>query len=406
VKNFSYVAIDRAGLRQQGTLVALSEPEARNQLAGKGLLVEFVSESKTVPNQPRVTVQPDVQSATWAATMSAKFEPEALYNLYRQIGAMLNAGVPLVTALTSISGGAYSPRIRSSLAEMRETVERGGPISEVLERRKDVFPSLHFSVIRAAERGGFLDKALQQLSEYLGQEIKVRNEWKWRTFYPKALLILTFLIILVTNLIVKIASDRTGGPALYLTNILLSPWIGLPVLLVGVAVFVFLRVARTSYKAAHLRDQIALSVPYYGHVARIYAIAKFSRALSLLFNGGVAIREAVDLAADASGNMVIADKVKPLSQKLNDGGSIWDALRESEIFTPTALDMVRAGEVSGSLQSLLDHLAAHYEDEGKLRMGKFTTVVTLSVVVLMLIVVASTIVGFYMGYAAQFQSLM
>jgi type II secretory pathway component PulF len=68
--------------------------------------------------------------------------------------------------------------------------------------------------------------------------------------------------------------------------------------------------------------------------------------------------------------------------------------------------MVRAGEVSGSLQSLLDHLAGHYEEEGRLRMGKFTTVVTLAVILISLIIIASTIVGFYIGYAGQFKSLL
>jgi type II secretory pathway component PulF len=408
VKSFSYVAIDRAGLRLQGTLAAASEPEARSQLAMKGLLVEFVVEAAgTSPQAAATPAPPDLSTAPkWPATLSAKYEPEALHNLYRQIGAMLNAGVPLVTALTSISGGAYSSRIREALGEIRDAVDRGGTISGVIERRKDVFPSLHASVIKAAERGGFVDRALQQLSEYLSQEIKIRNQWKWMTFYPKLLLAFTFIIIIITNIIIKAASVRTGGPAMYLTNILLTPWVGLPILIGGTLIFIFLRVARSSHKAAYARDQIALSIPYYGSVARIFAIAKFSRALSLLYGGGVAVRESVYLAADASGNLVIADKVKPLSQKLNEGVSIWDALQESGIFTPTALDMIRAGEVSGSLQSLLEHLAVHYEDEGKVRMGKFTIVVIVAVLLIFLILIASTIFSFYMGYAAQFNSLL
>lgn len=407
MKSFSYVAIDRAGLRLQGTLAAASEPEARSQLAGKGLLVEFLSEAGATA-QPTVTaVPPDAtKGPTWSATMAAKFEPEALYNLYRQIGAMLHAGVPLVTALTSISGGAYSQRIRSALGEIREAVDKGSPMSGVIERRKDIFPSLHAAVLRAAERGGFMDKALQQLSEYLAQEIKVRNEWKRRTFYPKALLAISLTIILVTNVIVKIASASTGGPAMYMSNILFSPWVGLPILIFALVVIVFLRVARTSHRAARLRDEIALWIPYYGSVAQIFAIAKFSRALALLFGGGVSIRESVYLAADASGNVVIADKVKPLAEKLNEGGSIWDALSESGIFTPTALDMVRAGEVSGSLQSLLDHLALHYEDEGQVRMSKFTTVIILAVMITVILLVATTVVGFWTSYFGNFKSLM
>jgi type IV pilus assembly protein PilC len=406
VKSFSYVAIDRAGLRLQGTLAANSEPEARSQLAGKGLLVEFVSEAGTTAAPHTAATAPDTTSPNWTATMAAKFEPEALYNLYRQIGAMMNAGVPLVTALTSISGGAYSTQIRSALTEIREAVDKGSPISGVIERRKDVFPTMHAAIIRAAERGGFMEKALTQLSEYLAQEIRIRNEWKQRTFYPKALLVVSLIIIVVANLIIKAASSSTGGPAMYLGNILFSPWVGLPVLIGALVVFIFLRVARISRKAAKLRDGIALWIPYYGSVAQIFAIAKFSRALALLFGSGVAIRESVHLAADGSGNLVIADRVKPLADKLNEGGSIWDALRESGMFTPTALDMVKAGEVSGSLQSLLDHLALHYEDEGKVRMSKFTTVVILAVMITVMLLVASTIIGFWTGYFGQFKSLM
>lgn len=265
---------------------------------------------------------------------------------------------------------------------------------------------MHGAIIKAAERGGFVEKALTQLSEYLAQEIRVRNDWKRRTFYPKALLVVSLIIILVTNIIVKTASAATGGPAMYLGNILFSPWVGLPILIGALIILIFLRFARTSRRAAKLRDAIALWIPYYGSVAQIFAIAKFSRALALLFGSGVSIRESVHLAADGSGNLVVADRVKPLADKLNEGGSIWDALRESGMFTPTALDMVKAGEVSGSLQSLLDHLALHYEDEGKVRMSKFTTVIILAVMIIIFLLVASTIVGFWMGYFGQFKSLM
>lgn len=407
MKSFSYVAVDRAGLRMQGTLSAVSEPEARTQLASKGLLVEFVGEAGAVAAPaPSTPVDPPADQLGWSQVMAGKFEPEALLNLYRQIGAMLHAGVPLVTALTSISGGSYSSRIRSALGEMREAVDKGEPISNVFEKRKDIFPSLHAAVIRAAERGGFVDRALSQLSDYLSREINVRNQWKRRTFYPKALLVISLVIILVANLIIKMISTSTGGPALYLTNILLNPWVGIPVLLVAGVIILFLRSARASYKSARLRDEIALWIPYYGPTAQIYAIAKFSRALALLFGGGVSIRESVYLAADASGNLVIAEKVKPLAAKLNEGGSIWDALQESGMFTPTALDMVKAGEFSGSLQSLLEHLAVHYEGEGEVRMSKFTTVMTLAVTIAVLLIVASSIFGFYIGYVGTFKSLL
>ena len=68
--------------------------------------------------------------------------------------------------------------------------------------------------------------------------------------------------------------------------------------------------------------------------------------------------------------------------------------------------MIRAGETTGSLQSLLDHLANHYEEEGKVRMDKFTTVLTTAILIIVLLAVASTILGFWSGYAGQFKSLM
>ena len=405
MKSFSYVAVDRAGLRQQGTLAALSEPEARNQLAHKGLLVEFVTEVAGVAANASQVSDP-VASPTWANTVAAKFEPEALQNFYRQVGAMLNAGVPTVTALTSISGGAYSPRIQSAIVEMRDSANRGEPISNVIARRSDIFPKLHASVLVAAERGGFVDRALVQLADYLRQEIQVRNQWKKRTFYPKMLLLVALTIIILTNIIIKMISNATGGPAMYLSNILLNPWIGIPIVIAAIAIVLFLRHARFSYNAARTRDRIALSVPYYGPTAHMYAIAKFSRALALLFNGGVPIREAVSLSADASGNIIIAEEVRQIANSLGEGFSIWGALKSSNVFTPTALDMIQAGEVSGSLQALLDHLALHYEEEGAVRMTKFTTTTTMGVLILVLILVASSIVGFYMGYIGQFKSLL
>ena len=393
----------------QGTLSAGSEPEARNLLERKGLLVEFVGEAAVaVPTAAVVSTPQPVADAPvgWNQALLAKYEPESLNHLYRQVVAMLKAGVPLVTALTTLSGGAYSPRIRSALGEIKDAVHRGDPISSVVEKRKDVFPSLHASVLKAAERGGFVDTALESLSGYLVREIKLRNAWKKRTFYPKLLLAITFIIILSANAVIAWAAARSGGVAMYLNNFLLNPLVGGPIVLIGIAVVVFLRIARTSYKAARLRDAIAFWIPHYASTAQMLAMAKFSRALALLFGAGVPVRDAVLLSSDAAGNLLISESVRPLVARLNDGASIWDALKDSNMFTETALDMIRAGEQSGSLQSLLEHLAHHYEEEGDVRMEKFTTVLTTGVLILVLLAVASTIFGFWTGYSSQLSSYM
>jgi type II secretory pathway component PulF len=379
-------------------------------LERKGLLVEFVGEAASAARTPVIAptaaVSSDTQTPGLASIIVAKYEPESLAHLYRQISAMLRSGVPLVTALTTISGGAYSPRIRSALGEIRDAVHAGEPISGVLERRKDVFPPLHGSIIRAAEHGGFLDSAFAQLAEYLGQEIRVRNAWKRRTFYPKVLLVVTFAIIIVTNLVVASIAAKTGGPALLLNNFLLNPWVYVPILIVTFIIVVFLKASRGSAKAARIRDGFAFWLPHYASTAQMMSMAKFSRALALLFGSGVPIRDAVLLAGDAAGNVLIAESVRPLAKKIGDGTSIYDALRESSIFTPETLDMIRAGETTGSLQSLLDHLANHYEEEGKVRMDKFTTVLTTAILILILLAVASTILGFYGGYMGELKSYM
>lgn len=410
MKSFSYVALDRAGLRTQGMLSAPSEPEARTILERKGLFVEFVGEAAAVGRAAVVTPAAPVSSAPaqpgMASTIAAKYEPESLAHLYRQVSAMLRSGVPLVTALTTISGGAYSPRIRSALGEIRDAVHAGDPISGVLGRRRDVFPPLHASIIRAAEHGGFLDNAFAQLAEYLGQEIRVRNAWKSRTFYPKVLLAVALTIIIVTNLVVASIAAKTGGPALLLNNFLLNPWVFVPLLVITFVIVVFLKAARGSARAARIRDGFAFWLPHYASTSQMMSMAKFSRALALLFGSGVQIRDAVLLAGDAAGNVLIAESVRPLAKKIGDGTSIYDALRESSMFTPETLDMIRAGETTGSLQSLLDHLANHYEEEGKVRMDKFTTVLTTAILILILLAVASTVLGFYGGYLGELKSYM
>lgn len=406
MKSFSYVALDRAGLRTQGLLSAPSEPEARTILERNGLFVEFVGEAAAVATAPAIVPAAAPVDPSWASTIAAKFEPEALAHLYRQVSAMLRSGVPLVTALTTISGGAYSPRIRSALGEIRDAVHRGDPISSVVERRIDVFPKLHASIIKAAERGGFVDSAFAQLAEYLAQEIRVRNSWKRRTFYPKLLLVVAITIILITNAIVASIAAKTGGPAMLLDNFLLNPWVYVPLLILASILILFLKIARGSEKAARIRDSFAFWIPHYASTAQMLSMAKFSRALALLFGSGVQIRESVLLAGDAAGNVLIAESVRPLATKIGDGMSIWEALRESPLFTPETLDMIRAGETTGSLQSLLDHLASHYEEESKVRMEKFTTVLTTSILIIILLIVASTIFGFYSGYAGYYKSFI
>jgi type II secretory pathway component PulF len=393
-KSFTYIALDKAGARRTGSLVAATETQVRERLTKQGFLVEFVGEGS---QQAVAAPAPVAVAATGSSVLGPFFSKVPYVDLsafFRRLAGMLKSGISMHKALTSLEANTGNKRLSKAIAVMRERAADGRPLSDAMEEFPYIFSPLQTALVRAGEKGGTLDKNLEKLNDYLQREIQLRNTVRVQTLYPKLLLAVALFIVIATNTLITFIADKTGGPRMYLNLPFGSIW-----LLVAVIVgFILLRFVDASPRLRPTWQKFLLSIPYFGSTIHMLAMAKFSRTFAALIGAGVSPQETIKLSAAACGNEYLSRQIMPAANSVSDGRSIALALANTGVFSDTVLEMLATGEQTGDMEGMLDHAADYYEAEGEARVQNSTKVAMVLVVLMIVLMVGYVIVSFWMNY--------
>ncbi|MBI5394250.1 MAG: type II secretion system F family protein [Verrucomicrobia bacterium] len=282
---------------------------------------------------------------------------EQLAAFYRQLGTMLEAGVPVVRALESLERSAPCRRLRDASAALRQRIAAGGDLSDGLEERAAMFPALHRELIRVGERSGTLERQLHHLAAMLDQFAAVRKEVVGRMFYPVLLLHLSVLVMPLPRLVF------TQDLIAYGRDVLLAL-----VFLYAAASLSWWIVRQIARDRAGLvaTDRLVLALPVVGKIHRDIALARFFAALKAMLNAGIGLIEALPRAGAASGSARLASTTRESAPGLQRGEPL--ALLLAGALPPDALSMVATGQESGKLDDMLDHLERRFFDESRRRL--------------------------------------
>ena len=321
---------------------------------------------------------------------------------FNQLSTMLNAGVPMVQAIDTLSKQQRDPRFKAILTEMRGHVEAGRPISACMQRYPEVFTPVMLSLVRSGEEGGFLDGALQTTAGYIEREIELNNLYRRVTFYPKLQIVVSMVIIIGANMIIQSIKPGAAGLSSPLTT--LSTWYWLGPLIVGI--FLFARVGLANFRIKYIWDTFISNVPYLGPTLRQIAMARFGRAFGALYKSGVPMQRALLLGADACGNEFLRARMYPAQRALEEGAGVTETLRSTHAFSPIVLDMMGTGETTGNLDSMLGKVSEYYEQESHTRSIQLGNVFGVLVGLGVAIYIGTIIVSFWSGYGQQTQELI
>ena len=326
---------------------------------------------------------------------------------YRQLATLVSAGMALYQALVALEGQTRNARLRSILQESQAHVVGGGRLSDVFERHRYVFTELQIALLRAAEHGGMLEDALKRLAEYLEQELALRRMISRLTLYPK-LVLLSALFILgrsfftdgmpaFSKLIVGSMgkTDYTGWDYFVDTALVL--------VVLGAVLLAVMAVARTvlfrSPAAREMWERLKLGVPGVGGVAKSFAATRFGRAFGAMYGAGVTMGAAVRVAGQASGSRLIASAVERAMDRVERGEPLSSALSSAGVLPPLVLDMLRTGEQTGNLDTMMTKAADHLEGEAETRAHQYSHLFATGVYLLVAILVGFAVVSFWTSYA-------
>ncbi len=341
---FAYEARDAAGARVAGTVDAASEVAALNDLQSRGLSPTRLAERAA----PRVR------------GVGAR----ALANSYRQLGDLLRAGVPLMRSLRLLGRGKANPRLAAAWSSVADGVQDGERLADAMARHPAIFPDVQVAMVRAGERGGFLEDVFARLASFIENQAEMRSKVVGNLIYPVILLSVGFGIVIAALVffVPKFKKFHVKGemPAatrflMGVSDLLVERW---PLILLALAALAVL--AWWAWRRPALQRRVRdaeLRVPQYGSLVRAVCVARFTRVLGTLLANGIPLLQAMTIARDAAGHPRLVDSVDHAIDAVRSGEPLAEPLAQSGFFEPDVVEMISVGESSNNLPSVLGGVA-------------------------------------------------
>ena len=376
---YSFEAKNSSGSIVTGALEATDERTAARQIRDMGHFpVRVTRETEQTGSRPQQTGQ-DFLSIFWTGV-----SPTDLALCYRQWASLLSSGVPMLRSLEALAR-TQNGALQRSLKFIAQTTQSGGTISEGMARFPLIYTELHRAMIRTGEMTGGLDTMFRRLADAQEQEIALRRTLKRETLTPKLTLAGAFLLPPLAYLILD-------GPAAYVRHAIL-PLAGLCAIVAALW-----GVGRLGAQRKAGYDRLVATMPGIGKTTRLIAMARFARALASLYGAGVGMGQAVQAASAACGNTFLGNKIAQSVPEIEAGQSVAFTLSRTGAVPEVVLAMIETGEETGRLDTMLDKVAEHFEQDAALRLHQTGIAIGVATLLIVGAFVGFIVIQSYTGY--------
>lgn len=320
----------------------------------------------------------------------------------RQLSTLINAGLPLLQALRSVSQQTTSKPLQIVLAQVIADVEGGSTLGTAMGRHPRVFNQVYLSLIAAGESSGTLDAALDRLAVQQEKEADINSRIRGAMTYPIVVLVVMLAVVgfMVVKVLPQVKDIYEGLPNTelpFVTKLMLGIsdftiqywWVVLLVL--SMLIFFTTRWARTG-PGKQAIDMAKMHAWPIGPLFMKVYMARFARTGTTLVASGVPLLQMLSITAQAVNNVHIEASIRKAAEKVKTGKSLADSLENDPNFLSLVPNMIRIGEQSGSIEQMMAKVADYYEKEVDNEIANISSIIE-PVMMVALGVVAFAIVG-------------
>lgn len=391
---FNFKAKTEAGDLKEGLVEAVSREAAIDILQRNGLI------PLQVTTEERGNIQGYLREIQklWEGV-----SPKELMIIFRQLATLIEARVPVVTSLKTISEQIDNRYLKLILKEIEDNIEDGMSFSEALEKHPKVFDVMTINIIRAGEISGNLQRSIEFVADSIEKNYHLTAKIKGALFYPFfvilvagaiGFLVLTFILPRITGLIkeMKVAVPWYTTMLINLSDFMNQYWWAI-LLAFGAAAFgLYFHFNTESGK--HERDVIILYLPVFKTLAKNVFITRFSENLSALMAGGIPVVRALIITSDVIGNTIYAQIMLKAAEEVKTGGAMSGVFdRYPDEIPPIVSQMVRIGEETGTMAHVLGGIGKFYDQEVDVMTRNLTSLIEPILIVVLGIGVGILTVG-------------
>lgn len=317
--------------------------------------------------------------------------PKSLALFFRQLHALLSAGVSVPVALDSLAAQAPHRGLRAAVRTA--AAAHGAPLSERF-RSSRAFPPLALGLIEAGETSGHLDRVLEMLAAHYEEVAEDRRTLLAALAYPAFLAAFGVAYVLVAPILVGALGGSfellgtPGGNALRLSIVAVS----------AAALYGIYRGLIRFPSFARAWEHFLRASPVVGGILRRRTESRFCWSLAMMVEAGVDLATGLERAGAASGSPLLEAWSVRAAGRLRGGERLSPMMADSDLLYPATVRMVEVGETTGSLDETLRRVARLLHDEARSRIRIGTIALSVGAFLPVAVFVALFVIRFWTGY--------
>ncbi len=357
---FKYKIIDTEGKEQTGQIEAQDSNQAVSSLQKRGFIVISV-----VAETEKTFLQKNLP-------FFDRIPMKDVVIMSRQTAALFDAQVSAVKVFNLLSENLDNKSLRIILQSVSQDIQSGISISGAMSKYPQAFSNFYVNMVKAGEESGKLTETFNFLADYLERSYELNNKTRNALIYP-AFVILTFITVMVLMLVMVIPRlsailIESGQKIPFYTQVVIA----LSDFFVNYGVFILLLVAvgalfvwrsARSDKGQFRIDSLKINMPYFGVLYRKIYLSRIADNMDTMLSAGIPIVRALEISSDVVDNKVYEEIIDQTLQEVKGGNSISGAFGKHPEMPAIMVQMVKVGEETGSLGSILKTLARFYRRE-------------------------------------------
>jgi len=370
---FNYKGMNSSGAEVKGSINADTLMVAKQKLKTTGIMLISIKEQKADAGSQKK------DSISFGQSVSV----EDLGLMTRQLATLAKAKIQIVEAFSALVDQTENPKLKIILAEIRQKVSEGKPLSESFGDYPKVFNNVYVNMVEAGEQSGTLEVVLLRLADFTEAQMQLKNKIKGALTYPLIMVVVGAIMfgIIFTFVIPKITkifkSRRMEIPTptkicMWLSDTTRDYW-WLMIISVFAISIAFQKYIHTK-KGEQRWHTFLLNMPVIKDLVVMINVSRFSSTLATLLNSGVPILVAMKIVRNLIANVHMQKAVEQSMINVKEGASLVTPLKDSKLFPPMVTHMISLGEKSGELEEMLNIIAKNYEDQVNSKLSGLTSV--------------------------------
>lgn len=355
---FKYKAVTATGEQKEGIIEAQNKDLAIAALQRRGFIV--------------TSIKSDEDKTVWEMNIFESVPLKDVVLMSRQISTLFEAQVSALKAFTLLSSNVENPLLKRTLIQVVDDLQAGSSISGALSKSPKVFSEFYVNMVRAGEESGKLNQTFSFLADYLDREYELTSKTKNALIYP-AFVVVVFIIVMVLMFTVVIpqlsAVIRDSGAEIPiytqivfgLSDFLVSYGIFIVILLIVFGAYIAYMLS--TERGKDYLDRVKIGLPIFGNLFTKMYLSRIADNLDTMISAGIPIIRAIEITSTVVGSRVYQSIMTKAEEDVKGGSSLSDALNKHVEVPQIMVQMIKVGEETGALSTILKTVAHFYKRE-------------------------------------------